>query len=411
MGAKDVIQTFAIVLAAGLVAQVVSDFLRTPRMIVLVAAGVVLGPHATDAVDVPLDSLGAQLVFSLGVSLILFYGGLGLSARVLARVGIGLGLLAVPGVIVTALLTGFAASAAFDLPFSQGFLIGAVLAPTDPAILIPLFERLRVRPRLVQTIVAESALNDPIGAVLALTTAAFVVGGGGSVAGAAGDFFADLGISIALGVVLGLLLALLISEHRFGIWRESPALVVGLAVAAGYVGIDSAGGSGYLGAFIAGLIAGNAEELRLPVGAEARREVDFFAQLAADLVVLVVFVILGANLPLGDMVDNAGPALAVLAVLVFVARPIVVAVCLLPDRRAVWTRPELVFLAWTRETGVVPAALVGLLVAQGVPIEEELVTVVALAVVVTLLVQSTTKPWLARRLGLIEAEQAPSGAQ
>jgi cell volume regulation protein A len=399
---KDVIQTLAIMLAAGLVSEIVADVLRLPRMVVLLAAGIVLGPHAADFIDVPLGSTGAQLLFSLGVSLILFYGGLGLSLLVLARVGVGLGMLAVPGVVLTALVTGAAAALVFDLPYSQGFLIGAVLAPTDPAILIPLFERIRVRPKLVQTIVAESALNDPTGAVLALTTAAFVLEGGGSVAGAAGDFFSDLGISIGLGIVLGLLLALLISERRFGIWRESPALVVGLAVAAGYVGIDSAGGSGYLGAFIAGLIAGNAALLGMPTPEPARREVDFFSQLAADLVVLLIFVTLGANLPLDTMADEALPALAVLAVLLLVARPIVIAVCLLPDRRSGWTRPELAFLTWTRETGVVPAALAGLLVARGVPAQDDLVTVVAYAVVITLVLQATTKPWLARRLNLLE---------
>ena len=214
-------------------------------------------------VDVPLDGLGPQLLFSLGVSLILFYGGLGLSLHVLSKVGVGLVLLAVPGVVITALVVGAAATLAFGLPFEQGFLIGAVVAPTDPAILIPLFERLRVRPKVVQTVVAESALNDPTGAVLAVTIAAFILEGDDSVAGAAGEFLADLGLSVVLGAALGLLLTLVVSERRFGIWRESPALVAMLAVAAGYVSIDSAGGSGYLGAFIAGVIVGNSERFRL----------------------------------------------------------------------------------------------------------------------------------------------------
>jgi cell volume regulation protein A len=102
------------------------------------------------------------------------------------------------------------------------------------------------------------------------------------------------------------------------------------------------------------------------------------------------------------MADHALPALAVLAALIFVARPLAVLACLLPDRRGRWEWPEIGFVAWTRETGVVPAALVGVLVARDVPYEDEIVTVVALAVVVTLTVQSTTKPWLARRLGLVE---------
>ena len=69
---------------------------------------------------------------------------------------------------------------------------------------------------------------------------------------------------------------------------------------------------------------------------------------------------------------------------------------------AAWSRGELLFLCWTRETGVVPAALVGVLAGLGVPNVELLAGVVALAIVVTLLLQATPAPWLARRLGLLE---------
>jgi cell volume regulation protein A len=400
--AKDVIEILAILLGVGLAAEVLADLLRLPRMVVLLGAGILIGPEVLEWVDVPLDGLGPQLLFSLGVSLILFYGGLELSLRVLSKVGVGLVLLAVPGVVITALVVGAAAALAFDLPFEQGFLIGAVVAPTDPAILIPLFERLRVRPKVVQTVVAESALNDPTGAVLAVTIAAFILEGEDSVAGAAGEFLADLGLSVALGLALGLLLLLAVSERRFGMWRESPALVAGLAVAAGYVSIDYAGGSGYLGAFIAGLIVGNSERFGLAARETVRREIGYFAGFATRVVVLLVFLVLGANLPLDTIADEALPALAVIAALLFLARPLTVLVCALPDRRAGWTREELTFLAWTRETGVVPASIAGLLVAQGVPAEDELVTVVALAVIVTLVLQATTKGWLARRLGLLD---------
>jgi cell volume regulation protein A len=64
-------------------------------------------------------------------------------------------------------------------------------------------------------------------------------------------------------------------------------------------------------------------------------------------------------------------------------------------------------VAWTRETGVVPAALAGVLVAEGVPYGAELVTTASVAIVVTLAVQSTTKAWLARRLGLDDAGLPP----
>lgn len=402
MSARDVIETLAILLAAGLVSEVVAGLLRVPRMVVLVGAGALIGPDVAGLVELPPDSIGVQLLLTLGVSLILFYGGLGLSFDILRPVAVGLGLLAVPGVVLTAVITGAVAALAFDVPIEAGLLLGAVLAPTDPAILIPLFERLRIRAKVGQTIIAESALNDVTGAVLALSLAAFVIDGGGSLASPLGDFLLDLLISTALGLVFGVALAITISTRRAGIWRESPAIAVLLVVVAGYFTIDYAGGSGYLGAFLAGLIVSNMDALGL--GMHSLREVEMrvFTEATADIVVIFVFLTLGANLPFGTMADEALPALITIAALIFVARPLTVLACVLPDRPGRWRREELIFLSWTRETGVVPAALVGILVADGVPYEAELATVVAFAIVVTLLLQSTTKAWLARRLGLYD---------
>ena len=179
---KEVILTLALMLAAGLIAQPIAAFLRLPVMLLLVAAGAILGPSVTGWIDVPLASTPVQVLLTLGVSFILFHGGLQLSARILSRVAIGLGMLVIPGVIITAAIVGIAASVFFDVPVTVGLLIGAALAPTDPAILIPLFERMRIRPKVSQTIIAESALNDPTGAVLALTFAGIVATGDNSVA-------------------------------------------------------------------------------------------------------------------------------------------------------------------------------------------------------------------------------------
>jgi cell volume regulation protein A len=166
--ARDVIETVGILLVAGLVCEFAAGVLRVPRMLLLLGAGALLGPSVADAIDIPLDSIGAELILTLGVAFILFHGGLQLSTQVLERVAIGLSLLAIPGMVVTALIAGTVAAFVFDVPFSMGLLIGAVVAPTDPAILVPLFERLRLRPKIPQTVVAESAVNDPAAAILAL---------------------------------------------------------------------------------------------------------------------------------------------------------------------------------------------------------------------------------------------------
>jgi cell volume regulation protein A len=401
---RDVILTLSLLLVAGLVARLLATLLRVPEIVFLLGLGALLGPSALDVLDVPLDSLGAQLVFTLGVSSILFYGGLNLSLEILRKVWLSLGLLAVVGVIVTAVITGAAAALVFGLPFEQGLLIGAVLSPTDPAILIPLFIGSRLRPKVAQTVVAESAFNDPTGAVLALAVAGALISGKNSLTGPAGDFVGQLALSTAGGVIAGIVLSAAISSRRAGIWRESAAIAVLAVVGMSYVSLDFAGGSGYLGAFLAGLIVGNMRMLGLSMHDEHKRELLIFSGSLADVVTIFVFVLVGANLPFEKLGDEIAPALAVVAVLLLVARPVTVAICCLPDRRSRWSRAELAFVCWTRETGVVPAALVGVLAALAVPNGDLLAAVVALAILVTLLVQAVPAPWLARRLGLLEVD-------
>jgi cell volume regulation protein A len=399
---QDVILTLSLVLVAALVARFLASLLRVPEILLLVAMGALFGPSVLDVVDAPLESIGVQLLFTLGVSLILFYGGLNLSLPLLRRVWIGLGLLVVPGLILTALITGAAAYLVFDLSFEAALLVGAVLSPTDPAILIPLFVRSRLRPKVAQTVIAESALNDPTGAVLALALAGVLLSGDGSLADPVAEFAIDLGVSTVIGVIAGVLLAAAISSHRSGIWRESSALAMLTVVTISFFSLDTAGGSGYLGAFLAGLIVGNMEHLGLAMHSEHERELRAFAFNMSDLVTLFVFVVLGANIPFGDLGENLLPALAVLAVLMLVARPVTVLACTLPDRAAAWTARERIFLCWTRETGVVPAALVGVLAGLGVPHTEIYASVVALAIVLTLVFQALPASWLAQRLGLLE---------
>lgn len=401
---RDVILTLSLLLVAGLFARLLATLLHIPEIVFLLGLGALLGPSALDVIDVPLDSLAAQLVFTLGVSTILFYGGLNLSLEILRKVWVSLGLLAVVGVIVTAVITGAAAALVFGLPFEQGLLIGAVLSPTDPAILIPLFIGSRLRPKVAQTVVAESAFNDPTGAVLALAVAGALVSGQDSLTGPAGDFVGQLALSTAGGVLAGIVLSAAISSRRTGIWRESAAIAVLAVVAMSYVSLDFAGGSGYLGAFLAGLIVGNMKMLGLSMHDEHNRDLVITTRSLADIVTIFVFVLVGANLPFHELGAQIVPALAVVAVLLLVARPITVAICCLPDRRSRWSRAELAFVCWTRETGVVPAALVGVLAALAVPNGDLLASVVALAILVTLAVQAVPAPWLARRLGLLEME-------
>jgi potassium/hydrogen antiporter len=282
-------------------------------------------------------------------------------------------------------------------------MIGAVLASTDPAIIIPLFERLGLRPKVSQTVIAESAFNDVTGTVLTLTLVSAVEAAHFSVSGPVFEFFKELALGAVIGVGAGLLLAYAVaSTARAGIWDESPGVAILAVVALVYFSSETLGGSAYLAAFVMGLIVGNMEEFKLRQHEESERMLEDFAGQVAEIAVLLVFVTLGINLPFDALKDYLIGGLVVMAVFIFVARPITVLACLLPDRRGRWTRGEIIFLSWCRYTGVIPAAVASILLARGVAGAEIAVSLVALAVCTTLLLQATTAGYVARRLGLLD---------
>ncbi|WP_273888689.1 cation:proton antiporter [Rubrobacter naiadicus] len=413
---QRVLLDFGLILGAGLVSQLVARIVRLPEMIVMIAAGVLIGPAVLGVASNPLGGVGAQLLFNAGVAMILFHGGVGVSLKVISRVAFGLGMLVLPGVLITAFIVALAVAGVFGVGFAVALMVGAILSATDPAILIPLFDRLNIRPKISQTLISESAFNDPISTVLALALVGTVQSGSFTLSDTFFGFVEEMVIGTAIGLFAGFLLAYLVSTTtRWGIWDEAPGVAILAVVALAYFSNEAVGGSGYLAAFVMGLVVGNMGDLRLGrrlgLGQDevhARRLESFVAQIA-EIATLLIFVTLGINLPFDALSKYFLGGLVVMAVFIFVARPVTVLVSLLPDRRARWSRDELLFLCWSRETGVVPTAVASLLLAQGVKGADIAVSMVALAVFATLLLQATTAAPLARRLGLIEGTPADAG--
>src|SRR5207248_4018127 len=93
---------------------------------------------------------------------------------------------------------------------------------------------------------------------------------------------------------------------------------------------------------------------------------------------------------------------AVVTVLMLLARPVTVFACALPDQRARWSFAEMLFMCWTRETGVIPGALAGLLLGMNAPGAKMIASVTFIAILMTILIQAPTTEWLGRKLGLME---------
>ena len=250
-----------------------------------------------------MNGVGAQLIFTVGVAMILFHGGVGISLRVISRTAVGLGLLVLPGVAITAFIVAVVVAPIFGVSLMVALMIGAVLAlPTRPSSF--LFERLGLQPKVSQTVIAESAFNDVTGTVLTLTLVSAVEAAHFSVSGPVFEFFKELALGAVIGVGAGLLLAYAVaSTARAGIWDESPGVAILAVVALVYFSSETLGGSAYLAAFVMGLIVGNMEEFKLRQHEESERMLEDFVGQVAEIAVLLVFVTLGINLPFDALKD------------------------------------------------------------------------------------------------------------
>jgi potassium/hydrogen antiporter len=117
---------------------------------------------------------------------------------------------------------------------------------------------------------------------------------------------------------------------------------------------------------------------------------------------LFIFILLGAQVDFGLMRQNLAGGVAVIVIFMLIARPATVFLCALPDRRARWSLNEMLFMCWTRETGVIPAALAGLLVGMKAPGAQLIASITFIAILMTILIQAPTTQWLGGKLGLLE---------
>lgn len=362
-----------------------------------------VGPSALGLIDIKADSALNQIILLFGASYILFDGGASLRLDVLKRVWITIVVIATIGVLITGAITGAAAHFVFGIPWIVALLMGAVLASTDPATLVPIFRQIRIRDRVAQTVMSESAFNDAMGAIVTFGVLAVAMGSGGfSISHSLFDLLKQAVIGIAAGAIFGYLAALLIAHERWAFLVEYAPVVTLIAVIGAYFAADGMQASGFMAVFVFGIVLGNKDALgfRMPKAEEHRLEE--FVLTTAFVMRVFIFILLGAQVDFHLMAQYWLGGVAVVAVLMLIARPATVFACAAPDRRARWSFNEMLFMCWTRETGVIPAALAGLLLGMKAPGAEMIASVTFIAILMTILIQAPTTRWLAARLGLLE---------
>jgi len=401
--AKHLLETLAIILAVGSGLAVVAGLLKLPDVVLFLVAGVLLGPSFLGWVNVKADSTLNQVILIFGACYILFDGGASLRLKVLREVWITIFVLSTLGVLVTAAITSIAAYYFMGIPFITALLLAATIASTDPATLVPVFRQVKIKDRVAQTVMAESAFNDATGAILTFAVLGVAMGNAEfSLSGSLVDFAKQAGFGFVVGGALGYVAALLIAHERFGFLQEHAPVVSLMAVIGAYLGADGMQASGFMAVFVFGIILGNKDVFGFDMAPGEQDKMQDFVATTALIMRTFIFVLLGSQVDLALISNYLIAGVGVVTVFMLIARQAAVYVCALPDRRVRWTAKELIFMCWTRETGVIPGALAGLLLGMKVPHADVIASVTFIAILMTILIQATTTRWLAGRLSLLE---------
>ncbi|HTO65122.1 MAG TPA: sodium:proton antiporter [Bradyrhizobium sp.] len=403
--ARNTLALCGLVLAIGTLAAFIAQRIKIPDVAIFLLAGIAIGPHGLALVHVRADSALNQIILLFGASYILFDGGASVQLAILRRVWITLVVIATLGVVITATVVAAAAAAIFKLPLIVALLLGSTLASTDPATLVPVFRQVRIRDRVAQTVMSESAFNDAMAAILTFTVLAVATGSGGfSLLHTLRDLLWESIAGIIAGLVLGYLAALLIAHERWAFLAEYAPVVTLVAVIGAYFAASGLHASGFMAVFVFGVVLGNKESFGFKMQAGEAQKLGEFVLTTAFIMRLFIFMLLGTQVDFGLMSRYWLGGVAVAAVLMLVARPLTVFLCAGPDRRARWNLAELLFMCWTRETGVIPAALAGLLLGMKAPGAEIIASVTFVAILMTILIQAPTTEWLGRKLGLLDEQ-------
>ena len=401
---SNLLLIFSAIAITGIVCGKLSEKVNLPDVVLFLIAGIVMGPAFLNIVSIESFPIENNLLLTFGSAFILYEGGREIKLKVLNKVKTTVGLLATVGVVISAVVVSFAVQAIFKIDFIYALLVGSVIASTDPATLIPVFQQVNIKDRVKQTVVSESAFNDATGAILVSAVLAIITSGKISITQNAKELVIMVVVGALVGVILGYVFSLLISDKKSGIFHQYAPIISVLIVALAYETSTLLHGSGYMAVFIAGLISGNKKVFGLWVPEQSFQSELHFRESVSTLARMGIFVILGTQVDMVSLSQYWLPSLIIVLVLMFIARPLSIIPCALPDREAKWSWKEMIFMMWVRETGVIPAALSGIIVAMKIPGYQIVSSVVFMTILITLLLQASTTKIVARKLGILEEE-------
>lgn len=388
----------AVLIMAGILSSLLALRFGAPLLLAFLLIGLLAGESGPGQVQFD-DLRSTYLVGSVALALILFDGGLRTRFQNISAVVIPSIVLATAGVLLTALITAPVAKYVLDLNWTEALLMGAVVASTDAAAVFLLVhaQGLRLRPRVGATLEAESGTNDPFAIFLTLMLVEFIAIGNSSAAHVALEFGREAVLGGMIGFAGGRLVVLVLNRVALPQGLHAPFVLTAALVIFGVAQIAHA--SGFLAVYLAGIMIGNRPT-------RAHNALVTFLDAATWLAQIVMFVLLGLLASPQRLVASIGPAVIVALVLMLVARPLAVFLCLAPFRFS-WR--EKIFIAWTGLRGAVAIFLASIPLLVGLSKAYLYFDVAFVIVVISLALQGWTLAAAARRLhvALPRTERGP----
>jgi cell volume regulation protein A len=395
--ALSLTQLYLVLLVAGvaLLASIAgarfANRLGLPSLLLFLAVGVILGE---DVLGLHFDDAQlAQTVGTTALAVILVEGGLTTRWTDVKRLLLPSGLLATCGVAISVAVTAAGAHLLLGIDWHLALLLGAIVSSTDAAAVFAVLRALPLPKRVTGLVEAESGFNDAPTIILVLVFSTAIADLPDPEA-ILGDVAYQLVVGAAAGLFLGWLGSVTLRRVALPATGLYPLATFAWGILA-FAAAGSVNASGIIAAYLAGMVLGNAQ---LP----HRSAINSFAEGSGWLAQIGLFVMLGLLVDPSDLPAAVLPALVVGLVLLFLARPVSVVLCLLPFRMP-WR--EQAFVSWAGLRGAVPIVLATFPIVAGVPGSRELMNVVFVLVVIFTLVQGPMLPWVARKLRLVRSDQ------
>ncbi len=390
----DILLGLSLVVVLSILARLAGSWIGVPAIIPLLVAGVVAGVSVTGAID-PQALLGDSLspIVQIAVGIILFEGALSLKREELgAGVRPAVIRLLTFGVVLTWLLGAVAVALLFDVPTEIAVLIGAILIVSGPTVVLPILDFIAPDAKVRAVLKWEGVLVDPVGAIIAVVIFGSLNTSGVTPVIDLVEIASSLGTGLLAGIGGAILLLPILGTRRLS-GRDKVAATLMMVVAAFAVSDAILEDSGLVATIVMGIALANQKRVRIDYIAE-------FKETLVPLLIGVLFVLLAANVDVGDVLDLGLPVVLLILILVLVVRPLAVAGL----AGLGFSRSEKTFFSAMAPRGIVAASTASVfglkLTEDGVQGAELIIPITFAVIAGTVFIYGFGSPPLARYLGL-----------